>query len=66
MIPAIGLIIGAYTLVRFLEIIFTKENTPAYVFIKLMAFLAGAVTVLCLIDLVTSGANPPPVSMLER
>jgi hypothetical protein len=52
MIPLIGYMIGAYILVRMLEIILNKDTQGA---LAISAFIASAVVCLCLIGLFFNG-----------
>lgn len=56
MIPAIGLIIGMYVIVRYLSFLGSKTESPL---VKICSVLAIILTVLSLFDIFLSGAKIP-------
>lgn len=56
MIPLIALIIASYTVIRLLEIAINKESS---LFIKISSYASIFVTVLCIIEIMTSGTRMP-------
>lgn len=54
MIPLIALIIASYTVIRLLEIAINKESS---LFIKISSYTSIVVTVLCIIEIMTSGTR---------
>ncbi len=56
MIPAIGLIIGMYVIVRYLSFLGSKTEN---ILVKVCSVLALILTVLCLVDILISGSKMP-------
>lgn len=57
MITLIGLIVGLYTSFRFIDCLFDKNRGWP---VRILALLVLAVTILCLVSLVTMGTTPSP------
>lgn len=59
MIPAIGLMIGVYIIVKMLSFIIRKEPRAEHVIIKIFAGIAVAVTIFCIIAIFQSSSSIP-------
>ena len=58
MIPAIGLMIGAYIFTRMIELL-AGSSKSGQVLVKIFAVLTMLITVVSVFDLVMSGSNVP-------
>jgi hypothetical protein len=56
-IPAIGIMIGFYTITKFFAFLLRKEPRNEHVFIKVLSGVAIGVTIICMISLLVSSAQ---------
>ena len=56
MIPTIGVMIGAYIITRMVELIARTDQPESYAFVRILAVITIAVTVLAIISLYSSSA----------
>ena len=56
MLPDIGIMIGCYILVRMISFLSRKENREEAKLVKVLAIICILVTLVCMADLLLSGA----------
>jgi len=60
MIPAIGVIIGCYTIVRYISFCTRKGDRAENLLVKILSGLALAITLVTLFDLIMAGSKATP------
>lgn len=58
MIPDLGLMIGAYIIVRMVSFLLRTGERRESILVKILAVIAILVTVVCTYDLIAKGAQP--------